>query len=198
VVDQKNCRVVAFDLETEKYAGEIALFGEDVKTHVKYFRPNQFDLSVNVKLETEVSKLVHRLGLDFWPFGLCTRGERVYVTDWHRGMMYVYKKGELEWRLTAPLVNNDKMRKNMSRPRDVLLDSLDSLLITDLDRNSFCFFDHKGAFLFETQVPAGGLRRGGSAVENESGIVGVCKIESNRLIYASNTAVYVLHLNAPT
>jgi hypothetical protein len=192
VIDQNNCRVVAFDLATEQYVAEIALFTEDLKRHVKYFRPNQFDLSVSVQVEAEIDKLVHRLGLDFWPFGLCSRGERVYVTDWHRGMLYVYKKGELEWKLTAPLVNNDLRRKNMSRPRDVMLDSLDSLLITDLDRNSFCFLDHKGVHLFETKVPQ--MDRS----ESENGIFGVTKIESNRIVYATNTAVYVLHLNAPS
>jgi hypothetical protein len=80
----------------------------------------------------------------------------------------------------------------MSRPRDVMLDSLDSLLVTDLDRGAFCFLDHKGVFMFETLVPQM------SRQEREAGIFGVCKVEGSRLIYATNCAIYTLHLNAPS
>ena len=136
-----------------------------------------------------MERLVSRLKLDFWPFGLYTKADRVYVTDWHRGMLCIYKNGELERRVTAPNQNNDKSRKILSRPRDVIMDSSGGFLITDSDRNSFCFLDHKGAFLFETRVPV-------MKELNENGIFGVLKIDANKIVFASNCAVYVLHLSA--
>jgi hypothetical protein len=186
VVDQKNCRVICFDMQTESFQEEILLFQEDINREVRFFRPIRFDLSAKFLLDNEIKKIVHRIKLDFWPFGLFTKGERIYVTDWQRGNLYVYKNGSLERKIRGDN-SSENFKKIMSRPRDITLDSLDSILVTDLDRNSFCFLDHKGNFLFETKVPK---YKG----FNENGIFGIQKIDNNRLIFASNTSIYILYL----
>lgn len=194
VLDQKNCRVVCFDLQTDNYVSEIELFNEDLAKQVKYFKPNRFDLSVELNMPREIQGYVRKIKLDFWPFGLYTKTERIYVTDWYRGVIYVYKNGVLERRIEGPNNNNDKSKKFLSRPRDIVLDSLDSMLITDLDHMTFCFLDHKGQFMFETPVPKSQASINSKSLE--TGIFGVFKIESTKLVYATNCAIYILNLPA--
>ena len=87
------------------------------------------------------------------------------MTDWNRAVLFIYKNGQdNEWRLER------RVESQFSRPRDVLLDSLDSMLVVDMDRDVFCFLDNKGGYLFETNVPK--KSTAGSYYE-ESGVFGL-------------------------
>ena len=76
VVDQKNCRVVYFDLKTDEYLSEFKLFQDDLVEATKYLKPTSHDLSAMVKLEDFVGRVKARCELDFWPFGIYTKNER--------------------------------------------------------------------------------------------------------------------------
>jgi len=107
---------------------------------------------------------------------------RIFITDWERGLLYVYKNRVLENKIGGT--------KMFSKPRDILLDSLDSILITDPDREMFCFFDNKGVPLFETKIP----KQKSSQSNNEKGVFGIIKIDAKKLIYASNTSLYICNV----
>ena len=108
---------------------------------------------------------------------------RIFITDWERSLLYVYKNRVLENKIGGI--------KMFSKPRDILLDGLDSILITDADREIFCFFDNKGVPLFETKVP----KQKSTQSNNEKGVFGIIKIDSKKLIYASNTSIYICNVD---
>lgn len=113
---------------------------------------------------------------------LILNSNRFYVTDWLRGLVYIYKNNVLE----RKCVN----KKVFRRTRDLALDSLGNILVTDMDKNCFYVLDNKGTFLFETKAPKykGGAR-------NERGIFGLTTVpNSNKLVFASNCSVYVVDL----
>lgn len=179
VIDQNNCRLVRFDLNTEEFISEFKLFQEIIENATKNSKPAQIDLSTKLNYEEHLDLVKKRVQLDFRPFSLATNNERIYVTDWQQGYLYIYKNEKLERKVGG--------LKYFSRPRDVMLDSLDSILVTDFDKNSFYFMDNKGVLLFETKVPK-------TKNPEERGIFGMDKIEQNKIIFASNTSIYVLNL----
>lgn len=75
------------------------------------------------------------------------------------------------------------------RTRDVILDSLGNILVTDVDKNCFYILDNKGTFLFETKVPK---FKGG---RYEKGIFGITTVpNSNKIVFASNCSIYSIDL----
>lgn len=188
VVDQNNCRVVIFDLKTEEYKSEFNLFEEDLN-HLTKPEKNTFqmDLTAKLKGDDHIQNKHVRAKLDFKPFAIYSKNERIYITDWNRGYLYVYKNNrDNVYRLER------KIESSFTRPRDILLDSLDSMLIVDLDRDIFYFLDNKGTYLFQTKIPK--AINAGSHFE-ERGAFGLVKLE-NKLIFASNSSIYVCKLNA--
>lgn len=181
VIDQNNFRILSFDLKTDEFVSEFKLFQDDLKSLAKYTKPTQLDLSARLDYDQHLELVKKRVELDFKPFGLYAKNERVYVTDWNRGLLFVYKNKKLEKKI-------DGGGKLFKRPRDVMLDNFDNILVSDSERNSFCFMDNKGVFLFETKVPK-------SKNQNEKGIYGVDRIENNSVIFASNTSIYVCNLS---
>ena len=107
---------------------------------------------------------------------------RIYVTDWARGFLYVYKNNVIEKKIGG--------RKMFSRPRDILLDSLDSILVSDIDKNTFYFLDNKGTYLFETKMP----RLKGQSKDEDKSIFGINRIENNKLIFVTNSSIYICNL----
>ncbi|CAF0996856.1 unnamed protein product [Brachionus calyciflorus] len=183
VVDQNSYRVVSFDLKTDEFVSEFKLFQDDLEMASKYSIPNQIDLSNQVNYEEYLEKTRKRAELDFRPFGLISKGERIYVTDWQRGLLYIYKSGKLEKKI-------GERAKMFTKPRDIQLDSLDSILVSDFDSRSFYFMDNKGVFLFESKLPKS------KNSKNEKGIYGVDKIENTKLVFATNSSIYVCNLQA--
>ena len=181
VVDQKNSRVLGFDLKTDECVSEIKLFEEELSQAVKYLHEYPMDLSAKVRKEENLDAIKQRTKLEFWPFGLSAKGDRIYVTDWNRGVLCVYKNGLLERKIGG--------KKYFSRPRDILLDSVDSMLVTDLDRDTFYFLDNKGSLLFETKPPKSKHATKGE----EKGIFGVCRFE-NSIVFASNMSIFICNL----
>ena len=78
-----------------------------------------------------------------------------------------------------------------SKPRDILLDSLDSMLITDTEREVLCFHDNKGVPLFETNIP----KSKSTQTSNEKGIFGVTQIGNKKLVFVSNTSIYICNID---
>lgn len=180
VIDQNNNRILFLDLNTEELVGEFKLFQEDLEHSVKHVQPIAHDLSVRINFDDHIDSVKKRVELDFRPFGLCNRNERFYVTDWQRGHVYIYKNNVLEKKCSN--------KKLFRRPRDLILDSVGNIIVTDVDRNSMFVLDNKGTFLFETKVPKFKGR-------HEKGIFGIVAVpNSNRLIFASNTSLYLLDL----
>jgi hypothetical protein len=179
-IDQKNCRVVFFDLASDAYVGEMKLFESDLDEATRFLHSLNYDLAHRHRIGDHIEHIRDRMKLDFWPFGLCTKGDRVYVTDWCRGCLYIYKNGELERKI-------EDNKKLFIRPRNILLDSLDSILVTDLEKSSFFFLDNKGLFLFETKPPK-------KQDKSERGIFGVARYD-NKLIYATNCSIYICSLS---
>ncbi len=77
-----------------------------------------------------------------------------------------------------------------SKPRDILLDSLDSMLITDIDKNTFYFLDNKGTYLFETKMP----RLKSQNKDEDKSVFGINRIENNKLIFVTNSSIYICNL----
>lgn len=180
LVDQLNNRIVFLDLQSEQFVSDFKLFQEDLASSTKHIYPVVHDLSAKINFDDHVEMVKKRVELDFRPFGVCTRNERFYITDWLRGYIYIYKNNVLE----KKCLNKSVFR----RPRDVILDSLGNILVTDLDKNSMFILDNKGTYLFETKVPKYKNR-------HEKGIFGVvADTSNNKLIFASNTSVYVIDL----
>jgi hypothetical protein len=178
-VDQKNQRLVRFDLKTDEYVSEFRLFQEDVLTMTKYAQVNTHDLSRRIALHDQKESLKNQMELDFWPFGLFTKNERIYVTDWFRSFLYIYKNDSLEAKIGG--------EKVFGRPRDILLDSLQSILVVDSQRYSLHFMDNKGAYLFETKLPY-------AKKSKERGVFGLSRL-GNNLVFASSSSVYICYLN---
>ena len=181
VVDQKNCRIVVFDIKTDEQVDEFKLFEEELTQATKYAKLYQIDLSAKVRVEDHLDEIKMRTKLEFCPFGIYTKGDRVYVTDWNRGLICVYKNAILERKIGG--------RKYFTRPRDLVLDSVDSMLVTDLDRDTFYFLDNKGVILFETKPP----RVKNGAKGEEKGLFGINRYE-NSIVYATNMAIYICNL----
>ena len=192
VVDQKNCRIVFFDLKNDEYESDFKLFQDDLAKATKFPLPNRMDLSADMSIEEYHDLVRERVSLEFWPFGLYTKNERLFVTDWNRSSLYVYKNHKLEKKFGGL----DK--RLMCKPRDMLLDSLDSIMIADNDRESLVVLDHKGVPLFETKLPRiktskrALMTKNGSMVE--PGIFGINRIEHNKLLVATNSHVIICHL----
>ena len=185
LIDQINCRLVVFDLKTDEFLSDLKLFEEDLLKTVKYFQEFKMDLTAKPATVDPVEKVKERTKLEFRPFGLFTRNERVYITDWNRGFVYIYKNNRLERK-----IGGGRNQKFFTRPRDILLDSLDSILISDLDNDSFFFLDNKGFLLFETKLP----KMDKNTHEHEKGAFGVIQIE-NKLIFARNSYICICILN---
>lgn len=182
LIDQNNCRLVVFDLKTEEYLSELNLFEEDLQKTAKYFQEFKMDLTAKTTGPDPIDLVKERTKLEFKPFGLYSKNERVYITDWNRGFVYIYKNHKLERRIGGG-------RKFFTRPRDILLDSLDSILVSDLDHDSFYFLDNKGFLLFETKMP----KPKNENARYEKGAYGIIQIE-NRLVFARNSAIFICNL----
>lgn len=182
MIDQNNCRLVVFDLKTEEYLSELNLFEEDLQKTAKYFQEFKMDLTAKTTGPDPIDLVKERTKLEFKPFGLYSKNERVYITDWNRGFVYIYKNHKLERRIGGG-------RKFFTRPRDILLDSLDSILVSDLDHDSFYFLDNKGFLLFETKMP----KPKNENARYEKGAYGIIQIE-NRLVFARNSAIFICNL----
>jgi hypothetical protein len=183
VVDQKNLRIVSFDLTNDEYLSEFKLFDEDLKSATKYAKPTSHDLSSRLPLHNHLENIRTKEKLDFWPFGINTRGERIYVTDWNRGLLYIYKSNLLEVK-----IGYTGSKKFLSKPRDVVLDSNGFLLVSDIDQDKFFILDNKGNYLFETKAPK--IKK---YKNEEKGIFGLTNID-NKLVFASNMCVYICNL----
>lgn len=109
------------------------------------------------------------------------------MTDWLRGLVYIYKNNVLE----RKCVN----KKAFRRTRDLVLDNLGNILVTDMERHSFHILDNKGNYLFETKVPK--QKGAAAAARYEKGIYGCVLVpNSNKLVFASNCSVYAIDLAA--
>ncbi len=184
LIDQNTCRLVVFDLKSEEFLQELKLFEEDLLKTAKYFQEFKMDLTAKPTTSVDPVELVkERTKLEFKPFGIYSKNERVYITDWNRGFLYIYKNNKLERKIGGG-------RKFFTRPRDILLDSLDSILVTDLDNDSFFFLDNKGFMLFETKLP----KDANNMIRHEKGAYGVVQIE-NKIIFARNSFIVVCNLN---
>lgn len=188
IVDQNNCRVVIFDMKTNEYLSEFKLFEEDL---AQVTRPSlnsfRMDLTNKLKGDDHIEDPVGRAMLDFKPFGIYTKLERIYVTDWNRGSLYMYKNSrDNVYKLER------KIKGDFTRPRDVLLDTLDSMLIVDMDEDIFYFHDNKGTYLFETPVPK---HTSNDSHFKEKGVFGLAKL-ADRFIFASNSTIYICKLSA--
>ena len=106
------------------------------------------------------------------------------MTDWERGFLYIYKNKVLEKKIGG--------NKMFSKPRDILLDSLDSILITDSDREMLCFHDNKGVPLFETKMPK---QKANQSYGVEKGVFGVTQIGGKKLVLVSNTSIYICNID---
>lgn len=188
VVDQNNFRVVVFDLKTGEYHSEFKLFEEDVVNLTKPAKNSyRMDLTAKLKGYDHVEDKEVRAKIDFKPFGIYSKLERIYITDWNRGLLYMYKSGQNDiYKLER------KIQSLFTRPRDVMLDSLDSMLVVDMDKDIFVFLDNKGSYLFETPVPK--KSKVGGFLE-EKGVFGLVKLE-NKLIFTSNSTIYICQLSA--
>lgn len=188
LIDQHNCRLVAFDLKTDEYLSELKLFEEDLLKTVKYFQEFKMDLTAKSNTADPVELVKERTKLEFKPFGLYSKNERVYVTDWNRGFVYIYKNNKLERKIGGG-------RKFFTRPRDILLDSLDSILVSDLDNDSFYFLDNKGFLLFETKLPKAKQegKQNNQINNHEKGAYGVVQIE-NKIVFARNSSIFICNL----
>ena len=118
--------------------------------------------------------------INCWPFGIATKNERIFVTDWSRNFVYIYKNGRLE--------NTICGYKFSTRIRDIVIDSLDSILVTDTYRKSILIYDNRGIFLMETKIPINNEN------EDES-VYGVCKIDNSKLVFATNSSIIICNLN---
>jgi hypothetical protein len=187
IIDQNNCRVVIFDLKTNEFISEFNLFEEDLNVLTKPEERNpRMDLTAKLKGHDHVENKVVRAKIEFKAFGIYTKNERLYVTDWNRGLLFIYKNGRDEvWRLERKVVGE------FSRPRDILLDNLDSMLVADLDNDHIYCLDNKGTFLFKTAVPRKSTP--GSFLE-EKGVFGLAKLD-NKIVFASNSTIYICELN---
>jgi hypothetical protein len=87
VIDQNNCRVVFFDLANEAYVDELKLFKSDLVEVTQFLHSLNYDIEHRHRIGDHIEHIYERMKLDYWPFGLCTNGERVYVTDWFRGSL---------------------------------------------------------------------------------------------------------------
>jgi len=79
-------------------------------------------------------------------------------------------------------------QKFFRRPRDILLDSLQSILVVDLQRHSLHFMDNKGVYMFETKLPY-------NKKSKDTGVFGLSRL-GNNLVFASSSSVYICYLNA--
>ena len=138
--------------------------------------------SININLNKEIPHVSSKKLINYWPFGIFSRNERIYITDWSKNGIYVYKNQLLEYKIRG---------KNLfSRIRDITMDSLDSILVTDLDRKSILIFDNKGVFINETKLPITNEK-----INNEEiNIFGVCKIENTKFVFATQTSIYICNL----
>jgi len=173
-------------LKTNEFVSDFALFEEDLKSLT---RPEEtslrVDLTAKLKGHDHVENRVVRAKIEFKPFGIYTKNERLYVTDWNRGLLFIYKNGHDEvWRLER------KVQGELVKPRDILLDSLDSMLVADLDKDIFYCLDNKGTYLFETAMPK---KSASNSLLKEKGIFGLAKLD-NRIIFASNSTIYICEL----
>ena len=189
VIDQNNCRIVVFDLKTEEFLSAISLFEEELSSATKSSKRFRMDLTVRSNSSEYVKQLTERTKLEFKPFAICTKNERIYITDWNRGLLYIYKNNKEN---VFKLERRFGESAGFTRPRDILLDSLDSILVADLDKDTFYVLDNKGVYLFETKVPKSS--KPGSYFE-EKGVYGLLKAE-NKIIFASNSSIYICNLNA--
>lgn len=182
VIDQKNHRVVSFDLKTEEYVSELPLY-RDVfvkkvkKPHVEQLLKNDF------KQEEGNYYYASKKLINCWPFGIYSKNERIFITDWARDFVFVYKNGRLENRIGG--------HKLFSRIRDILIDSLDSILVTDTYRRSVFIFDNKGVFIQETKLPISTDKVNGE----EESVFGVCKIDNSKFVYATHSSIVICNLS---
>lgn len=174
VVDQKNHRIVQFSLQNDEYIGEFrlykGLFDKDVKKPLAVISLNSVTERQNAK--DDAGKLI-----DCWPFGIYSKKERIYVTDWSTNCIFVYKNQNLEFKIDAGKIG-------VVRMRDILIDSVDSILISDIYKKSVFIFDNRGSLQMEVKLPF-------HSSKQENGIFGFCKIDSNYLVFASNSKVYI-------
>jgi hypothetical protein len=159
------------------------------------------DLSSKNTYDYEIDCIKKRLSLDFCPCGFFTRGERVYITDWSRASLYIYKNGCLETKISNNQSNKatnntiksmkyqqtNQRKKLFSRPRNIVLDSLNSILVTDLDSNTFYLLDNKGVSLFDTKLPEF------NKPNEEMSVFGVVSFE-NKIAFTTNKSIYVCSL----
>ena len=165
VVDQKNHRVVSFDLKTDTFVSEMPLYDE---VFVKKIKKPTVDLVLkNENFENEIFSYGKKKLINCWPFGIASKNERIFVTDWSRNFIYIYKNGNLENKICG--------HKLFTRIRDIVIDSLDSILVTDTYRKSIFVFDNRGVFLMETKVPI---------QDEEDTIYGVSKVDNTKLAFA--------------
>ena len=207
VVDQMNCRLVCFDLNTDAYASDFRLFDDDLTKVTKFSPPNRVDLSKHMSLDEHHGHVKRLAALDFWPFGLFSKNERVFVTDWNRGFLYVYKNGVLERKIgnvvntfdgsntSTPVSNyNGKL---FLKPRDIIIDSLDSILVADTEQNALVLLDHKGVYQFQTKLPkikSAHAKDRSMMSYNSNGIYGLSRIENNKLLIATNSSIIICNL----
>lgn len=175
-------------MKTDEYHSEFKLFEEDLAAITRPAEHSfRMDLTNKLKGDDFVEDPVQRAMIDFKPFGVYSKLERIYVTDWNRGFIYMYKNGlDGNYKLERKIVSK------FTRPRDVLLDSLDSMLVVDMDSDCFHFLDNKGEYLFETPIPR--VTKSDSYFK-EKGVFGLSKLP-NMFIFASNSTIYMVKLNA--
>ena len=176
VIDQKNHRVISFDLKTDTYLSEMPLYNE---VFVKKIKKPVVDLVLkNENTENEELHYAHRKLINCWPFGITSKNERIFVTDWARNFIYIYKNGQLENKICG--------HKLFTRIRDIVIDSLDSILVTDTYRKSILIFDNRGIFLMETKLPI---------INEDDSVYGICKIDNTKLVFATNSSIVICNLN---
>jgi hypothetical protein len=182
VVDQKNHRVVSFSLKTDEYLSDLPLYKDFFEKIHKTNRPLiEIILSQaqEKKKDNDGNKHSSRELINCWPFGIATKNERVYVVDWSEGHIYVYKNNQLELKIGGP--------HSFTRIRDILIDNMDNILVTDIYRKSIFVFDNKGILTMETKLPII------SDDENET-IYGMCKIDNSRLIFATSSSIVICNI----
>ena len=184
VVDQNHCRVVVFDALTDEYVSELALFDDDLHAATPVDIPDV--VAPTLPLAEHAHSIRANLRLQFAPFGIYSKGLRIFVTDWNRALVYVYKSGKLESRIVG------RATGGFTRPRDIIMDSLDNILVSDMDQEKFFFLDNKGSLLFETRAPTT-TTTASKTNTDERGIFGLAKLD-NKLIFATNIAVYICNL----
>ena len=188
MVDQKNCRVLIFDSKTDEYHSEFKLFEEDLAAITRPAEHSfRMDLTNKLKGYDHIQDPVGRAMINFKPFGIYSKLERIYVTDWNRGFVYMYKNG-----LDGIYKLERKISNKFTRPRDIMLDSLDNMLVVDMDSDCFYFFDNKGHYMFETSIPR--ITKGDNYFK-EIGVFGLAK-QPNLFMFASNSTIYICKLSA--